>query len=197
MQNTITLFFAPFLVSIILSYTATPFVIRFANKIGIIDDPKKNKHPKVIHTYPTPRGGGLSIFLAILLSTIIFLPLDKHMVSILIGAFLLTTLGLADDKYNLNPYVRIFLQITIALIPTLSGIGVEFLTNPIASGVVDLTLPSYNISFLQNTYVFRPFLGLFTLFWIVALMNFLNMGAKGVDGQLPGVTTIAAITIAV
>jgi UDP-GlcNAc:undecaprenyl-phosphate GlcNAc-1-phosphate transferase len=36
----------------------------------------------------------------------------------------------------------------------------------------------------------------FAVFWIVYMMNMLNMGAKGVDGQLPGVVVIAAITIA-
>ncbi|HLE49202.1 MAG TPA: MraY family glycosyltransferase [Patescibacteria group bacterium] len=197
MQNILSLFIAPFLVSSVISYLATPYAIKFAYKIGIIDDPKRNIHPKVIHTYPTPRGGGLSIFFALLISTIIFLPADKYIISILIGATLLTILGVVDDKFNLNPYHRIFLQILIALIPTLSGVGVAFLTNPFASGTIDLTTPSYALNLFGNLYILRPVFSLFTLFWIVALMNFLNMGAKGVDGQLPGVTAIAALTIAV
>lgn len=197
MQNIVNLFLAPFSFSLVLSYLATPFVIKFAGKIGIIDDPKKHKHPKVIHTYPTPRGGGLSIYFAILLATLYFLPKDVHIVSILIGASLLTILGVFDDKYDLNPYMRIFVQILIALIPTLSGVGVKFLTNPFATGTIDLTLPSYRVLLLGKYFVFQPIFSMFTLFWIVALMNFLNMGAKGVDGQLPGVTTISALTIAV
>jgi UDP-GlcNAc:undecaprenyl-phosphate GlcNAc-1-phosphate transferase len=36
---------------------------------------------------------------------------------------------------------------------------------------------------------------IFALFWIVLLINFLNMGAKGVDGQLPGVAGIAALAV--
>ena len=40
------LFVAPALISAVIAFAVTPFVIRFAWKIGIIDDPKKNKHPK-------------------------------------------------------------------------------------------------------------------------------------------------------
>lgn len=48
----------PALVAGIICYLVTPLVIRLSWKLGLIDDPKKNLHPKVIHTVPTPRGGG-------------------------------------------------------------------------------------------------------------------------------------------
>src|SRR5512138_1443950 len=102
-MNTISIFFLPFLFAFLASYILTPYIIRLSRTLGIIDDPKKNKHPKVIHTYPVPRGGGMAIFVAIALSTFLFLPFDKHTLAILIGALILTITGILDDKYNINP----------------------------------------------------------------------------------------------
>ena len=64
MVDTLKLVLTPAILSFIVAYFATPLVIKLAEKIGIIDDPRKKTHPKVIHTYPTPRGGGLAIFIA-------------------------------------------------------------------------------------------------------------------------------------
>src|SRR3990172_2553361 len=113
-----------------IAYLTTPIVIKLAWKIGIIDDPKKNKHPNVVHTYPTPRGGGLAIFVGILVASLIFLPLDKHLIGILAGAGILAVLGILDDKFNLHPLKRLVVQFLVAGIPIAAGIGIAYLTNP-------------------------------------------------------------------
>lgn len=195
MTDNFGLVLLPAITAALIAYVATPFVIRFAGKIGIIDDPKKSRHPKVIHTYPVPRGGGLACFAAFLLTAVIFLPIDKHLIGILIGAALIVILGILDDKYNINPYIRLTLQIMIAGIPIIAGVGIAFLTNPF-NGVLDLSQPQFSFYFLGEVRSIWILSDLFALFWIVFLMNMLNMGAKGVDGQLPGVVAIAALTIA-
>ncbi len=181
MPDLMKLIILPGIVSTILAFLFTPLAIRFAWKYGLIDDPKKNKHPKVIHTHPTPRGGGLAIFIAILISSLIFLPLDKNLIAILVGATIILITGLLDDKFNLSPYLRLFLQFIAASIPVLSGIGITFITNP-GGGII-------NLPFLVSSVL--------GIAWIVFLMNGLNFGAKGVDGQLSGVVVIASITIAI
>lgn len=193
MQN---LFLFPWLTAALIALVTTPLVIKFAAKIGIIDDPKKNKHPKVIHTIPTPRGGGIPIFLALLTSVLIFLPMDKHVIGILIGALILVIMGTLDDKYDLNPYLRLILGLLAAGAPIISGIGIAFITNPFG-GIIDLSHPQLVINILGSTHTIWLFADLFAIFWITFLMNMLNMGAKGVDGQLSGVVLIAALTIAV
>lgn len=195
MNNILNLIFLPAVTATVLAFLATPLVIRLVTKWGLIDDPKKSKHPKVIHTYPVPRGGGLAIFFAIFATSLVFLPLDKHLVGIMIGATLLTVLGLIDDKYNLNPYLRLVVQFLAAAIPIASGIGIAFISNP-GGGIINLSYPQITFSFLGELHSVWVLADFFALFWIVTLMNFLNMGAKGVDGQLPGVVTIAAITVA-
>lgn len=177
------------------SYLFTPIVIKLAKKIKIIDDPKVDKHPKKIHTYPVPRGGGLATFVAIALTSLIFLPIDKYLVGILAGGLIITLLGIFDDKYNLNPYVRLIIQVIAAGMPIIAGIGISFLTNPF-NGVVDLSHPRITFELFGDEKSIWVISDIFALFWIVFMMNILNMGAKGVDGQLPGVVGIAAIVIA-
>ncbi len=136
MENIIELLFIPLGVSAFLAYIFTPIIIKYATKLKIMDDPKSNHHPKVIHTVATPRGGGIPIFFAILFASLIFIPIDKHLISILIGALIICIMGYFDDRYNLNPYLRIGLGFSAALIPIMSGVGITFLTNPLNISVV-------------------------------------------------------------
>ncbi len=173
----------------------TPLVIKYAAKIGIIDDPAKNKHPKVIHTYPTPRGGGIPIFIALLISSLIFLPIDKQLVGILIGATILVIMGVLDDKYNLNPYLRLIIGLLAAAAPIVAGIGIAFITNPFG-GIINLSQPQINFSLFGEMHSIWIVSDILAILWIAFLMNIVNMGAKGVDGQLSGVVVISALTIA-
>ncbi|MCS7091884.1 MAG: undecaprenyl/decaprenyl-phosphate alpha-N-acetylglucosaminyl 1-phosphate transferase [Patescibacteria group bacterium] len=179
-----------------ISLLSTPFVIFLSEKFGLIDDPAKNKHPKVIHTYPVPRAGGLAIYLGVLFSSLLFLPLDKHLLAILLGATIITILGLLDDKYNINPYIRMVVLLVISVIPVVSGIGISYLTNPLG-GTIDLSKYQISFNLFGNSHNIWIIEDVFAICWIFFLMNIINMGAKGVDGQLPGVSTIAAMFIAV
>lgn len=180
MEKVINLLLSPLAVSFLVALVVTPVVIKYAKKLGILDDPKDSNHPKVIHTKPTPRGGGIPIFLSILIASLIFIPIDKHMLSILIGALIIFIIGHLDDKYNLSPYLRLVIEVIAVSIPVFSGIGIDFITNPFG-GIIDLSNPLIS--------------DLFAIAWIVFLMNAVNMGAKGIDGQLSGVVVISALTI--
>ncbi len=193
MTNLTYLIFLPGIVTAILSYILTPFVIKLAKKFGILDDPSKNKHPKVIHTHPISRSGGVGIFLAILATAIIFLPLDKHLKGILLGAAIIFIMGILDDKYNLNPYLRLLIGFLAALIPIASGVGIAYVASPFG-GIIDLSHPQFVFNLL-GTHSIWILSDLFAVFWIVFCMNMLNMGAKGIDGQLTGVVIIAGATI--
>ncbi|MEK7526082.1 MAG: MraY family glycosyltransferase [Patescibacteria group bacterium] len=186
-----------FVTAVLASFLSTPLVIKFAWKAGLIDDPKKNKHIKVIHTVPTPRAGGLALFIGVILPALIFLPLDKHLIGILVGAIILVVMGLADDKWNLNPYLRLGIQFAAVSIPIAAGIGIAFVTNPLTGGIIDLSHPQIVFNLFGDQKSIWVLSDLFALVWIVTLMNFINFGAKGVDGQLPGVITIAAFAVAI
>lgn len=183
-------------VSTAVAFLVTPLVIKLAWKFGIIDDPKTHKHPKVIHTYPVPRGGGLAIFIAIVFTIFLFLPIDKHVVGIMAGLSILLVMGLIDDKYDLSPYPRLLVQVLAGVAVISAGIGIAFITNPLG-GTIDFSQPQITFFFLGKVRSLWILSDLFALVWIVMIINFLNWGAKGVDGQLPGVVAIASIVIAI
>lgn len=185
----------PGLLAGILTYVFTPFVITFAKKFGLIDDPRTHKHPKVIHTYPTPRGGGLAIFLGFFVAAMFSLPLDKYLIGIIVGGVIIVIMGILDDKYNLNPYLRLLIGFIAALAPIAAGIGIAFISSPLG-GIIDLSRPQIHFNLFGEAKSIWIISDLFALFWIVFMMNMINMGAKGVDGQLTGVVAIAATIIA-
>lgn len=194
MNSLKNLLLLPLGVATVVSFVTTPLIIKFAKKLGIIDNPKGKKHPKIIHAVPTPRGGGIPIFIALLIASLIFLPFDKHLIGILVGALILMIMGFLDDKYDLNPYLRLIIGFVAAAAPILAGIGIAFISNPFG-GIIDISHPQFTINFF-GTHSIWILSDLFALVWITFLMNIVNMGAKGVDGQMSGVTVIAAITIA-
>jgi len=195
-MNNLSLFLIPFFVATSVSFLSVPLIIRLAWKLSLIDDPHTNKHPKVLHTTPLPRAGGLGIFFSLLVSSLIFLPLDHHLVGILAGATILTLAGLLDDLYNINPYLRLLISLFAAALPVATGIDIAFVNNPLTGQIVNLSHPQLTLSFLGHQYSFLIIAIAIALGWITFLLNAVSIGAKGIDGQLPGTTAIAAFIIA-
>lgn len=178
----------PLIVSALLAWISTPLVLKLVSRWGLIDDPQHHQG-KATHASPLPRGGGLAAFIAIFATVWIFLPVDKITLSITASLTLITLYGLIDDKRDLNPYLRFFLQVGVAAIPVIAGVRINFTTNPFTQEIVNLSG--------QEGLFFQTIPVVFSICWIVFLMNILNMGAKGIDGQLSGVVTVSALTIAI
>lgn len=187
--------FWPFFFSFLAALLATPLVIRLARPLGIIDNPKKRRHPASLHKQPTPRGGGLPIFLAIILASLIFLPFDQRLAGILIGAGIVVLVGLWDDRKDLNPYLRLVSQFLASGVVVGSGVGIAFVSNPLG-GIIDLSQPRIAWEFLGETKSLWILSAVFGLLWIVFLMNAVSW-SSGVDGQLSGFVAISALAIAI
>ncbi len=187
----------PALVSLVTVALATPLVIIFYRRRRWLDDPAKQSHPKVVHKYPVPRGGGIAIFAGIMLAGLLFLPLDKHLIGIMAGGLILVISGFLDDIYNLNPYLRLGLCFLAAGVVVMVGIGVPYVSNPFEPGaVINLSqpqIPLYIFGKLRTIWIWAD---LVALIWIVASINFVNW-AKGLDGQLPGIVVVSAIIIGI
>jgi len=182
--------FTAILVSIL-----TPVVIWIYKRKGWLDDPKKQKHPKVVHKYPVPRGGGLAIFGAILIASWWYLPMDKHLAGILLGGLILTIVGWWDDIKNISPYWRLGIGLVAALVVVGAGIGVPYISNPFEAGeVINLSQPQIPIFLWGKIRTIWIWADLMALVWIVGTMNFVNW-SKGLDGQLPGIVVVAAVVI--
>lgn len=186
----INLFF-PFSASFLLTILFVPPTIKFAKKFNLLDDPKKHKHPAIIHKRPIPRAGGLPIFFAIFISAFFILPMNTQNIAILFAAFIAVIVGVLDDKYDLSPYFRFFINIVCAGIVVSAGVSIPFITNPFG-GILHfdtiniLSIGSYSLNIGS----------LLAAVWIVWVMNMLNW-SKGVDGQMPGIAAISAIIIGI
>ncbi|PIR98938.1 hypothetical protein COT87_02145 [Candidatus Collierbacteria bacterium CG10_big_fil_rev_8_21_14_0_10_44_9] len=173
----------PFIFSFLISVSITYITILVYRALGFVDRSTTKDHPKHIHTEAVPRGGGIPIFLAISFATLSFIKVDIQIAGILAGAALITVIGIVDDVFDISPYLRLVIGIISASIIVAVGIGIGYISNPIGGGVI-----LFDSNILPT--------GL-TILWIVWGMNFVNMGAKGLDGQLPGVTMIAAIVMGI
>jgi len=189
-----SLILKPFLVAGLISFLTTPLAIWLARRLGLVDDPQKRRHPAHTHRGIIPRAGGLPLFLALAGTSLVFLPLDKHLVGILAGAVLLVIIGLLDDRFDLNPYFRLLTCFLAAGLVVAVGIGIPFINNPL-DGIIRLDQPQIYFELLGKTRSLWILADFFALLWIVWMANIVNW-AKGFDGQLPGIAAIAALTIA-
>ena len=170
----------PLAVAFFISLIFTPLTIKLAWKWGLIDDPQKRKHPAKLHKKATPRAGVIPIWIALFITSLIFLPPDRYLLGILGGASILLILGILDDKYDLNPYLRLIGCLSAASLAVFSGVKIFFITNPLGGDI---------IHFVQ------PLAIILAILWISFLANISNW-SSGFDGQLPGIVVIAALTIA-
>lgn len=185
------LIFFPLFISFLVSFIVTPLVIFIYRRAGWVEKPHR---PKDTHIHPVPRGGGIPAWMALVLTSLIFLPLDQHLRGILVGATLLAAIGILDDRLDINPYLRLVGCFLAAGMVIAAGIGIPFITNPLG-GIIKLDQPRIYFYLLGETRSVWILADIFALFWIVFLTNIVNW-AKGFDGQLPGIVVIAGLTIA-
>ncbi len=191
----LTTFPIPFLIAFLLTACVTPFFIKMSTWFGLIDDPKKRNHPGIIHRNPVPRGGGLPLFVGVFIPALFLLPITSLTIPLFFAAFLMLVIGLIDDKLNarakdVSPYLRFLINILCAIIIVGSGVSIPFITNPFG-GILHLN--QIFVPFLMDP--FRITLSsIIAVLWIIWVMNILNW-SKGVDGQMPGVVAISAVTI--
>ena len=167
---------AAFAVAAVVTLVTTPLTARLAVRVGAIDLPRDRD----LHDAPVPRLGGLAILAGVLVSAVLFLPIDSQMRGILGGALLVTFVGALDDLYDMPPAVKLLGQIAAAAIPVAAGVRVESFTLPFV-GSVDLGATAG---------------GLLTGLAMVAVMNVVNF-TDGVDGLAAGVCTISGVTFAI
>lgn len=134
------------------------------------------------------------MFFGIFIPMMFLLPLPKSFVGIFIGALILVIVGLWDDKKDRSPYIRFLMNCLAAAIAIGFGVGIPYITNPFG-GIIHLDLFRYNFDFLGNHSILL-LADLFALVWIVWTTNIVGWSG-GVDGQLPGIVTIAASVIGI
>jgi len=164
--------------SAIITYMITPYVIKIALRFQLVDNPKIRPHPAHTHQGIIPRAGGLAIFIGIFWPLVLLFPQVKQIIGIFIASVILICVGLWDDRKDRSPYIRFFTNCLAAVIVITCGITIPYITNPFG-GILPLS----------------PWQGnLLAFIWIIWTTNIIGWSG-GVDGQLPGFVSIAAVTI--
>jgi UDP-GlcNAc:undecaprenyl-phosphate GlcNAc-1-phosphate transferase len=179
----------PFLVAFLFTGVITPLVIRLAKKYKFIDDPRTRYHPAHTHKGVVPRAGGLAIGIGFVIVTLLFVPVTKIVIGILIGSVILIAVGLFDDRRDVNPYIRLTTNAIAALIVVFAGVGIPYITNPLG-GVLHLDTVRLTFHFFGPHSVII-WADVFAFLWIMWTMNIIGWSA-GVDGQMPGFVSISA-----
>ncbi|MFH0834526.1 MAG: MraY family glycosyltransferase [Patescibacteria group bacterium] len=182
--------FLPLGFAFILTAVLTVFAIKFFPRLGLLDDPKKYG----LKRKPIPYFGGLAIFVSFVIAVLLFVPLSKEVLGLLVGATLLTATAFLDDAFRLPAWLRLVIQIIAAGILVISGLGIDHLTNPFG-GSINLAEIDWNIgAFWGGEYHLTLLADLFTVFWVVLLTNSLNW-LDGVAGLSSGIAGLAALVI--
>jgi hypothetical protein len=154
-----------------LSLVATRVVRRIAINFGAVDVLGGRR----IHSAPTPRFGGLAVFLSIILALAVACLTDSFVAGTLLahsaevaGLFAATTVlmvvGLVDDRHSLRPVLKLAGQILAGIIAVAAGCRID-------------TVVRIDLGWLGPPA---------TVFWIVAIINAVNM-VDGVDGLAAGI----------
>jgi UDP-GlcNAc:undecaprenyl-phosphate GlcNAc-1-phosphate transferase len=176
--------------ALLIAWCAVVVIRNRAERWGLVAQPREDR----FHKHATPTGGGIAIWLGVLLSfaglqlvlqamrsdsiTVPFL--DQHLGGLLqrssqlwvllSAATAMFVLGLMDDLRGLDWRLRIVIQTLIALFVVLQGWR--------------LTL------FIENPWV----TGALSVVWIVGIVNSINL-IDNMDGLAAGVTSIAGLIL--
>ncbi len=185
--ETIQALFA-FLVAAVLAWLLVPVAERIAWRIGAIDYP----NARSLHTDPTPKLGGLAIFVGTSVAAILFLPWAEQTQALLVGAVVIVTVGVLDDVFELAPLLKLAGQTVAAAIPVLNGVNASSFTLPFVGGVNLRSVELFDIGLIGSVHLGH----VLTIIGIVAVINVINL-IDGVDGLAAGVCVISAAALSV
>ena len=177
-----------FAVAAALAWLLVPVAERVAWRIGAIAYPSE----RGLHAEPTPKLGGLAIFVGTSVAAILFLPWAEQTQALLVGAVVIVVVGVVDDVFDLNPLLKLAGQTVAAAIPVLNGVNVASFTLPFVGGVNLRSVELFDIALIGSVHLGH----VLTILGIVAVMNVINL-IDGVDGLAAGVCVISASALSV
>lgn len=181
-----------FILAFIISFMATPYTIKIANKIGAVDIPKDKRR---MHTKKMPKFGGPAVILGFVVSMLYLIivmsiegSLDlfaeqeyaKKLFGVLLGIGVITITGILDDIKTLRAWQQLLGQVIAAVIVVSFGTKIEHL----------------NIPFLYRVGLSEAFSTVLTVVWIVGVTNAINL-IDGLDGLSSGISLISCVSLLV
>ncbi|MBA3725105.1 MAG: undecaprenyl/decaprenyl-phosphate alpha-N-acetylglucosaminyl 1-phosphate transferase [Armatimonadetes bacterium] len=187
-------FMLAFIIAVVVALVVTPWVISLAKRFGVIDVPGDERR---VHATPTPRWGGLAIFLGVAAAWLIVYPMShRPHGEQFIGPYTINSLwimglggavvvfGMLDDKFQFPAtWQALFLLVCGVLLshPQLGDIRIEGIAVPFSEPGRWLQFSEVNSVLLTSVFVFV----------VAKTMDTID----GIDGLAGGVAAIIAITM--
>lgn len=156
----------------------TPLVRRLALCVGAVVKPNRRS----VHEHPVPHLGGVAIYLSFAVAVLavdlaVGISLSPTVQGTLLAGLFMCLWGLWDDFRPMRAWLKVVGQVIGAAILVVFGVGIPWLVGPLGHYV--------HLGWLEIP---------FTVFWLVALMNVINL-VDGLDGLAAGISCIAACTL--
>lgn len=164
-----------FAIALTATAVLTPLTTRFARSVGAID----HARGRGLAAGGTPLLGGLAIFAGGAIAGLVVLRGDSELHGILAAAGLIVVVGALDDRFDLDPGLKLVGQVLAALLAVRAGVKVDFVTVPF-------------VGRLQ----FGDIGGPLTMVGLVVVMNVVNL-SDGIDGLAAGVCAISAAALSI
>ena len=119
------LFFTP-IMSFVFTFLLIPVLRKAAIRVGLTDKPNNRK----VHASSVPLVGGISIFIATFVTLGLILQGHKEIIflkNILFTSFILLTVGVIDDRFDLKASLKLVVQLLLAHFIFMQGIKIESL----------------------------------------------------------------------
>ena len=167
-----------FILSIVFSLLINGLFLRFSKTLGV----RNAENQSVIRWASTakPSVGGFSFYIVFLFSftaysLVSFSPIElfnKQLIGLLLSSSIGFLIGLADDAYNTNPLLKFLGQLMCAVTLIVSGI------------IINIT----------DYYALNA---LFTIFWVIGIMNSINMldNMDGITATISGIILFSCLII--
>lgn len=178
--------------SFTISFLLTPLVIFVSKRVKILDNPLR-QHPGILHKHPIPRAGGVAMFIAFSLVSLLTIESSPLLISLIIGGFIIVAAGVIDDLHELSPYLRLFVIWPTAALLVIAGGLTFYTTNPFGEGLwyydtwkIITSLPFFEVILLPAHAII--------VVWVIVVINTIKL-TKGAS-QLPGMAFFAFLTLA-
>lgn len=163
--------------ALLISIIAIPVVRKFSLSLALIARPRIDRWNKK----PTPTLGGVGIFVAFVITIIVYSIYDRSWDNIRLGLLISATgmfaLGLYDDIRHITPPAKLLGQILASSVVVFMGFTTEFFT-PRLYGNIVAQIPNILLTFI----------------WLVGITNAINL-IDNMDGLAGGISLITAIIL--
>ena len=182
-------YFLPAISALILTILSIVIALKVFPKLGLMDKPEKYGLKRKAIPYP----GGILLYVIFLITTLIFFEPTLKLMGLLIACGILVFVSFLDDRISLPPWLRLLVQIFVAMILVVVGVGIATITNPFG-GYIALDQIKFVLQFGDTAVTVMALSGIFTIIWVLLLTNTMNW-LDGIPGMVSGITVIGGLTL--